>query len=114
MICDRFVDSTRVYQGIGRDNLRAEVDALHDLMIGQEPDLTVLVDLNPELGLNRALERGGDETRFESFGLELQQKLRAGFLACAEAAPDRIIVIDGEGSMDEVHTRILSALDARG
>ena len=64
-------------------------------MIGREPDLTVLVDMDPEVGLARALARQGGEERFEQFGADLQVRMRAGFLALAKAAPDRFVVIDG-------------------
>jgi len=95
VICDRFADSTRMYQGLSRGDLRATVDALHDLMIGIEPDLTFLIDMDPATGLTRALSRGGSEERFEEFGEDMQQRMRAGFLALARQFPDRITVIDG-------------------
>ena len=84
MICDRFADSTRMYQGLGRADLRGLVDELHRLVIGREPDVTVLIDMDPETGLQRALARGGDEERFESFGSDMQRRMREGFLALAE------------------------------
>jgi len=102
VICDRFADSTRMYQGLSRGDLRAAVDQLHDLMIGREPDLTLLIDIDPTTGLGRALSRGGAEERFESFGEGLQQKMRAGFLALAEEFGDRIVIIDGNRGPDEV------------
>ena len=83
VICDRFADSTRMYQGLSRGDLRATVDQLHDLMIGREPDLTILIDMDPATGLSRAKGRQGTEERFEDFGLSLQEKMRAGFLALA-------------------------------
>ncbi|MDX1785223.1 MAG: dTMP kinase [Roseovarius sp.] len=100
VICDRFADSTRMYQGLRSGDLRAMVDALHDLMIGQEPDLTLLIDMDPEAGLARALERGGGEARFESFGDTLQRRMRQGFLELARANPERIRVIDGGRAID--------------
>jgi dTMP kinase len=102
VICDRFADSTRMYQGLRREGLRALVDQLHDLMIGQEPDLTVLIDMDPEIGLSRALSRNGGEERFESFGNDLQAKMRAGFLDLAAEFPDRFITIDGGRDMEAV------------
>jgi len=102
VICDRFADSTRMYQGLRRDGLRALVDQLHDLMIGREPDLTVLIDMDPATGLQRALSRGAGEERFESFGNDLQAKMRAGFLELAAEFPDRFVTIDGSRDMDEV------------
>ncbi|MFO7771922.1 MAG: dTMP kinase, partial [Roseovarius gahaiensis] len=80
VICDRFADSTRLYQGLARADLRVLVDQLHELVIGQEPDLTVLIDMDPETGLSRALARGDGEDRFESFGGDMQRRLRQGFL----------------------------------
>ena len=95
VICDRFADSTRLYQGITRGDLRATVDRLHAMMIGLEPDLTLVIDIDPKLGLARARARQGDEERFEDFGLAMQQTMRAGFLALAAEFPARIRVIDG-------------------
>ena len=83
VISDRFADSTRIFQGITRGDLSDTVDRLHTLMIGVEPDLTLLFDLDPALGLSRANARAGTELRFEDMGLAFQQKARAGFLALA-------------------------------
>lgn len=102
VVCDRFADSTRMYQGLRRSGLRALVDQLHDLMIGHEPDLTVLIDMDPETGLQRALSRGAGEERFESFGNDLQARMRAGFLDLAQEFPDRFITIDGAREIDTV------------
>nr|WP_217354483.1 dTMP kinase [Ruegeria atlantica] len=102
VICDRFADSTRMYQGLSRGDLRGLVDQLHNLMIGREPDLTVLIDMDPETGLSRAKGRQGTEERFEDFGLDLQQQMRAGFLALADEFSDRFRVIDGNRDMDSV------------
>ena len=112
VICDRFADSTRMYQGLRGAGLRRMVDSLHDLMIGQEPDLTLLIDMDPALGLARALGRNGGEERFESFGQAMQDKMRAGFIDLARAAPDRIRVVDGARPPDAVAadvTRIVAA-----
>ncbi|AVO39671.1 dTMP kinase [Pukyongiella litopenaei] len=95
VICDRFADSTRMYQGMSRGDLRGLVDQLHDLMIGCEPDLTLLIDMDPETGLTRALGRQGAEERFETFGAGLQARMRDGFLALARDYPARVRVIDG-------------------
>ena len=95
VICDRFADSTRMYQGLSRGDLRQLVDQLHDLMIGCEPDLTVLVDMDPALGHARAKARNTTEKRFEDFGEDLQVRMRTGFLELAAAEPDRFRIIDG-------------------
>jgi dTMP kinase len=102
VICDRFADSTRMYQGLRGQGLRAMVDSLHDLMIAQEPDLTLLIDMDPAIGLERALGRKGGEERFESFGQTMQAQMRAGFLDLARAAPDRIRVVDGTRTPEDV------------
>ena len=102
VICDRFADSTRMYQGLRRAGLRVLVDQLHDLMIGREPDLTVLIDMDPEIGLSRALSRNGGEERFESFGNDLQAKMRAGFLNLAAEFPDRFTTINGGRDIEAV------------
>ncbi|WP_339646017.1 dTMP kinase [Jannaschia helgolandensis] len=106
VVSDRFADSTRVYQGATRGDLRELVDALHGLVIGREPDLTVVIDMDPEVALSRGLARGSGEDRFEDFGLPFQQKLRAGFLALADDFPDRIRIVDGMAGADEVARRV--------
>ena len=100
VITDRFADSTRMYQGISRGDLGPVVDQLHTLMIGIEPDLTFLIDMDPALGLSRANARAGAELRFEDMGLDLQAKMRAGFLTLARAEPARIRVLNGAQDAD--------------
>jgi len=116
VITDRFADSTRIFQGITRGDLSATVDTLHDLMIGVEPDLTLLVDLDPVQGLARATARAGTEMRFEDMGLAFQTRARAGFLALA-ARHARFRVIDGARSPDavaaDVLTQALTVIGAR-
>ena len=102
VVCDRFADSTRMYQGLSRGDLRGIVDQLHTLMIGREPDLTILIDMDPETGLGRALSRKGTEERFEDFGADLQMRMRQGFLDLAAEFPDRFHVIDGNRDVEEV------------
>ncbi len=95
VICDRFADSTRVYQGATRGDLRGKVDLLHVNMIGREPDLTLIIDVDPRVALTRGLARNSGEDRFEDFGLEFQEKLRSGFLKLAQEHPQRCRIIDG-------------------
>jgi dTMP kinase len=111
VICDRFADSTRMYQGLSRGDLRDAVDQLHERMIGIEPDLTILVDMDPEIGLARAKGRQGVEERFEDFGTDLQRKMRAGFLELAQHYADRFRVIDGAGDLDDVAAAIAAVVD---
>lgn len=108
VLCDRFIDSTRVYQGVARAELRGTVDALHDLMIGREPDLTLILDIDPTTSLARGLARGGAEDRFERFGADFQQRLRAGFLALAAEFPDRCRVVCADGPPEAVAARIIA------
>ena len=112
VICDRFADSTRMYQGLSRGDLRAIVDTLHDLMIGVEPDLTLLIDMDPATGLGRALARETAEERFEEFGQDLQDRMRAGFLALAQEFPQRFRVIDGAHDIDVVADAVARATEA--
>ena len=113
VITDRFADSTRVYQGITRGDLRSTVDRLHDLMIGTEPDLTLLIDIAPATGLSRAVARQGSEQRFEDMGLAMQTAMRAGFLALAQANPARFVVVDGARDAQAVAADVLRAALAR-
>lgn len=110
VICDRFSDSTRVYQGVTRGDLRDVVDQLDKTMIPRQPDVTVLVDLDPKIGLARALRRSDNEARFEDFGLEMQIKLREGFLTLANEFPKRFIVVDGNRNESEVARNISKLL----
>ncbi len=95
VICDRFADSTRMYQGLSRGDLRGIVDQLHSLMIGREPDLTLLIDMDPTIGLTRAKARQTSEERFEDFGQAMQEQMRRGFLLLADEFTDRFRVVDG-------------------
>ncbi|SFS45340.1 thymidylate kinase [Sulfitobacter marinus] len=113
VICDRFADSTRMYQGLSRGDLRATVDKLHDLMIGVEPDLTLLIDMDPAEGLSRALSRNTVEERFEDFGEDLQAAMRKGFLSLAQEFSDRFVVIDGAQPVALVAQDILAATQKR-
>lgn len=111
VVSDRFADSTRVYQGTARAALRAKVDALHAAMIGLEPDLTLVIDADPDLALQRGLARRSGEDRFESLGADFQHRLRAGFLALAREFPNRVRVIDGMRPIDTVAADVRAAFD---
>jgi dTMP kinase len=107
VICDRFADSTRVYQGATRGDLRGKVDLLHTTMIEREPDITIIIDVEPEVALKRGLARNSGEDRFEDFGLEFQESLRHGFLKLAEQYPFRCHLVDGNRSTEEVFKDVL-------
>ena len=114
VICDRFSDSTRVYQGVTRGDLRDLVDQLDSAMIPRQPDITVLIDLDPTISLARAIERSNEEARFEDFGVEMQIKLRKGFLTLAHEFPNRFMVIDGSRNEAEVAENISKRLHEIG
>lgn len=108
VICDRFADSTRVYQGATRGDLRAKVDQLHAAMIGREPDLTLIIDVDPKVALARGLARNSGEDRFEDFGLEFQEKLRTGFLKLTQEYPQRCRLVDGNRPAEAVFADVLA------
>jgi dTMP kinase len=113
VICARFADSTLAYQGDGAgvplDRLRALADVATD---GLTPNLTILLDLPVEVGLAR--KAPGDVTRFEAeFDLDFHQRVRAGFLAIAQAEPERVVVIDATAGKDAVGAAIALVADER-
>jgi dTMP kinase len=114
VVCDRFADSTRAYQGAGGGTDPALIAALETHVLGEvRPDLTLILDLPVEDGLRRAHRRAGDETRFESKGAAFHEKLREGFLAIAEAEPQRCLVIDAARRVGDVSDAIWGAVTSR-
>lgn len=112
VVSDRFADSTRVYQGAARGDLRALVDTLHDMVIGREPDLTFVIDMDPGIALERGLARGSGEDRFEDMGADFQARLRHGFRALAESDPERCRLVDGDRDEDIVAGDVLHLAEA--
>lgn len=112
VISDRFADSTRVYQGVTRGDLRDVVDRLHSLMIAREPDLTFVIDMDPEQALARGLARSSGEDRFEEFGADFQIRLRDGFLTLARDNPGRFRIIDGMRDEDTIAAEIAAIAEA--
>ena len=113
VICDRFTDSTHVYQGYvgGVDN--ALLDGLDQLSCqGLVPDLTLLLDMDSDAGLTRTIQRGDAESRFESKGTAFHQKVRQGFVERAEKYPDRIAKIDAARPADAVTKDVIAAVRA--
>jgi dTMP kinase len=95
VLCDRFADSTRAYQGAGGGAAATLISALEAAVLGDlRPDLTLMLDLPVDIGLARAAGRGGGEARFEAKGAPFHARLRAAFLAIADAEPERCAVID--------------------
>ena len=113
VITDRFADSTRVYQGATRGDLRGLVDDIHARVIGIEPDLTLILDIDPEVALARGLARRSGEDRFEDFGLGFQRKLHDGFRALANEAPGRCVLIDANRTPEAIATDITAAVAKR-
>ena len=113
VICDRFTDSTRMYQGMRGVNLRNLVDTLNEKVIKFDPDLTIVIDINPEISLNRAKSRKTVEERFEDFGADLQMKMRKGFLELAKEFSNRIEVVNGQQSIDNLAKDICSLVKAK-
>lgn len=111
VISDRFADSTRVYQGAARGELRGLVDRLHDAVIATEPDLTFVIDMAPDEALKRGLARKSGEDRFEDMGLAFQKRLRDGFLGLARQMPERCRLIDGMRDPDVIATEIAGIVD---
>ena len=103
VVCDRYNDSTRVYQGIVGGVPRDDIEALNRLACGDlVPDLTILLDMDVEEGLRRASDRAGDESRFESKGIEFHQQVRTAFLDLAGLYHDRFVVVDASRSLEAV------------
>ncbi len=115
VVCDRFADSTRAYQGAGGGVDPAFIDALEQGVLGETvPDLTLIFDLPVEIGLERASVRDGEaQGRFEAKGLEFHQALRAEFLAIAKAHPERCVVIDAAQDIDAVHAKVWATVAER-
>lgn len=114
VVCDRFADSTRAYQGAAGGTDPGLISALETYILEDvRPDLTLVFDLPPEVGLERAHARAGAEMRFESKGMAFHQRLRDGFRAIAEAEPDRCAVIDATAAMDAVEAAIWTAVSER-
>ena len=109
VICDRFMDSTIVYQGMRSPQAKKLSLILFDL-IGINPDITFLIDMDPEIALDRALNRATDEDRFENYGINFQRQLRQNFLDIATKHSDRIKIIDGNQSPQQVAAQIIESV----
>jgi len=117
VLCDRFTDATLAYQGFGRGLDRRIIERVNRLACGSlKPGLTILFDVAPELGLQRAVRRmsrvsrGAREDRFESEALSFHRRVREGYLDLAEGAPGRFRVVDGSPDAGEVHRRVCEIL----
>ena len=113
VICDRFTDSTRMYQGMRGPNLRNLVDMLNEKIINCDPDLTIVIDIDPQISLKRAKSRETVEERFEDFGVEMQLNMRNGFIELAKEFSNRIKVVNGQQSVDDLSKDICSIVKAK-
>jgi dTMP kinase len=115
VLCDRYKDATRAYQGKGRQLPEELVEQLNRVdLLALEPDLTLLFDLEPDAALSRARRREGslatEQSRFEDEAMEFHRRVREAYLHLAAQYPQRIRVVDAAGSVDQVHERVLAAL----
>ena len=113
VICDRFTDSTRMYQGMRGPNLRNLVDMLNEKIINCDPDLTIVIDIDPQISLKRAKSRETVEERFEDFGVEMQLNMRNGFIELAKEFSNRIEVVNGQQSVEDLAKDICSIVKAK-
>jgi dTMP kinase len=116
VVCDRFADSTRVYQGILGQVDQKLINVLERVSVGElSPDLTVILDLPVQVGLERAKQRRGNARadRFEGEGAEFHEKLRDAYLTIAAREPDRCVVIDASASKEVVANAIWQAVQSR-
>ncbi len=112
VISDRYADSTLAYQGYGHKNTGASLeDIINYATGGLIPDLTILLDLAPEVGLQRRLNAGGFD-RLDSYDIDFHHRVREGYLELVEADPSRWIVIDADRPFDEVQAEIRSTLQS--
>jgi dTMP kinase len=115
VLCDRFLDSSRVYQGLANDDDSAFVAMLERVAVnGMMPDMTLIFDIDAEIGMRRAAARrgAGEADRFEKETLETHRRRRDAFLAIAEKEPERCIVVDASESEDEVEQLVTAAVFA--
>lgn len=116
VLCDRYMDASVAYQGYGRNFPLDLIHQLNKLAVGKAvPHLTCVLDCEPHMGVGRAKDRianqdGPAEDRFENEPMKFHQKVREGYLALASQNPERIEVLDGNGSVEEVHQRIVDVV----
>lgn len=119
VLCDRFCDATVAYQSYGRGLDRSIIDTLNShACSGISPDLTVLIDCDPRVGLERARRRiemssGPREERFELEAIAFHQRVRAGYNLLAIEEPQRFVIIDGAGTIEKIASEISAAVLAR-
>ena len=115
VLCDRFMDSTTVYQGVARQIESATVAQINRFAVGNvRPDLTILIDIEPQTGMARVRSRSNDQLdRMERETIEFFQAVREGYLRLAESEPDRFLVVDGSQSIDTLQDTIWETVQKR-
>lgn len=114
VLCDRFADSTTAYQGAAGGVDLAQIALLHQACLGDfKPDLTLVVDLDPKIGMNRTVKRGENASRFERFDAKFHQRLREAYLAIAAAEPGRCALLDGSNTPKQVFDAAVEMIDTR-
>lgn len=113
VLCDRYTDSTRVYQGYAGDLSLDKIEQIKTLSIGAfEPDLTFILDIDPAEGLKRTNVRNDSEVSFEAKSLSFHQKIREGFLTIAKENTNRCVIIDATQSEDDIAKQILERVQS--
>ncbi|WP_254514658.1 dTMP kinase [Novosphingobium sp. G106] len=118
VVSDRFIGSTIAYQGAGRGMSEEFIRSLHEQVVGPLwPDLTIILDLDVEVGLERSRRRlqssNTDEGRFETLDLDFHQRIRRSYLDQAARDPERHAVIDAAGTSEETKLKVLEAMRLR-
>jgi len=114
VLCDRFADSTRAYQGYGLGLDMKAIETLYEIALDDfEPDLTIILDIPVETGVKRMLERGADPDRYEKMDAAFHERLRQGFLDIAQKDPLRCAVIDADSDLESVTARIFDCVETR-
>lgn len=113
VVCDRFADSSRAYQGAGGGVAPAFIEQVDAAVVADtQPDLVLVMDMPVEAGLRRAGARGDHENRFESKGLAFHERLRQGFLKRASAVPERYCVLDADQPIEPLSAEIWATVEA--
>lgn len=117
VICDRFADSTMAYQGMGYTENgvgRKAVEQIYETVVGDfKPDLTIILDMPVEIGVERSLKRDSNANRYERMGLDFHRNLRQAFLKIAKKDPKRCAVVNAERSIEEIHAEIINIVEKR-
>ncbi len=116
VICDRYYDSTFAYQGAARDIPAEEIKTInHVATTGLKPDVTYIIDVPVEIGLERLHNgtKAEDIDRLESEDIAFHRRVRKGYLQAAKDEPDRIVVIDGKNSIEKIHEDIMKNMNEK-